>query len=351
MTIAPALVAAGTSRVHRSAFKLLEFALSLMRLLKFMLSLLPMRHEDSSLVVSPYAGNIPMEQAPQVDDADCVRLTVGSLNPGRSGLANIGNNALLEWRLWAIVGAAKARDIQILVLPGARFPLGARGLIDAAAWARDVLIVLVGHLSGLVHVQAGSRRTKGNAGISGFHEADRLAQRKAVDKYVHQLQSNPQAAEQFLAKFFTRADNFEVHLLDDNGFPLSDAGMLSHLVADMMGIELTILSRKTKIFLNIVVWVDFASLPPAVSPSDHPLEQTIFGPYRLPVEELKRFVPRAPPVAQSEAPRYTLMHLPEGHSYTGTMRKTEAQSPRPDAHWGTRSKPSSQCESGVAKLR
>eukprot|EP00438_Fugacium_kawagutii_P003600 Skav221608 [mRNA] locus=scaffold1698:941151:944102:- [translate_table: standard] len=485
MTIAPALVAAGTSRVHRSAFKLLEFALSLMRLLKFMLSLLPMGHEDSSLVVSPYAGNIPMEQAPQVDDADCVRLTVGSLNPGRSGLANIGNNTLLEWRLWAIVGAAKARDIQILVLPGARFPLGAllpqnlgycflgprsskwdtvgilcaeevepllvplddfstnrvlwlscadkqgggghsfllcgfyaapggdletwthiitsykevqrtfpgcpivlagdgnahlkdivhhelscsclhcrqsskdatieamileaglkvlnpdrpthcsgtiidlvlvprgtdgavtvepdfvggsdhnllflqtsftcttsvgtgvgriswltsdlwdqsidfieelvmelrtgieeiivdatarpqqlggqtskklrRGLIDAAAWARDVLIVLVGHLSGLVRVQAGSRRTKGNAGISGFHEADRLAQRKAVDKYVHLLQSNPQAAEQFLAKFFTRADNFEVHLLDDNGFPLSDAGMLSHLVEDMMG--------------------------------------------------------------------------------------------------------------------
>lgn len=72
------------------------------------------------------------------------------------------------------------------------------------------------------------------------------------------------------------------------------------------------------------VWVDFASLPPPVSPSDHPLEQTIFGPYRLPVEELKRFVPRAPPrMATQEAPRYTLMHLPEGHSFTGTMRKTE----------------------------
>ena len=40
--------------------------------------------------------------------------------------------------------------------------------------------------------------------------------------------------------------------------------------------------------------MDFASLPPPVSPSDHPLEQTVFGPYRLPVEELKRFVPRAP---------------------------------------------------------
>lgn len=73
------------------------------------------------------------------------------------------------------------------------------------------------------------------------------------------------------------------------------------------------------------VWVDFASLPPPVSPSDHPLEQTIFGPYRLPVEELKRFVPRAAPVkvATKDGPRYTLMHLPEGHSFTGTMRKTE----------------------------
>jgi len=69
------------------------------------------------------------------------------------------------------------------------------------------------------------------------------------------------------------------------------------------------------------VWVDCASLPSAVSPSDHPLEQTIFGPYRLPVEELKSFVPRAPETA--EILGYTLMHLPEGHSFTGHMRKTE----------------------------
>ncbi|CAK9043263.1 Uncharacterized protein (Fragment), partial [Durusdinium trenchii] len=75
------------------------------------------------------------------------------------------------------------------------------------------------------------------------------------------------------------------------------------------------------------VWVDFASLPPPVSPSDHPLEQTIFGPYRLPVEELKRFVPREngrePSKATLAKKGYTLMHLPEGHHFTGSMRKTE----------------------------
>lgn len=123
--IAPSLVSAGSSRVHLSATKLLEFALGLMRLLKLMISFLPMRYEATSQVVSPFAGNIPRAQAPTVDAEDCVCLTIGNLNPGRSGLANIGNNTLLEWRLWAIVGAAKARDIQILVLPGARFPLGA----------------------------------------------------------------------------------------------------------------------------------------------------------------------------------------------------------------------------------
>lgn len=461
VTNAPSLVAAGSPRVHRSATKLLEFAVGLMRLLKFMLSFLPMTHEASSLVVSPFAGNIPLEQALAGEDEDKVFLAIGALNPGRSGLANIGNNALLEWRLWAIVGAAKARDIQIMVLPGARFPLGAllpqnlgfcflgprsskwdtvgilcteevepllvplddfstdrvlwlscaakqggnghsfllcgfyaapggdlktwshiitsyhevqrafpgcpivlagdgnvhlqsivhhelscsclhckqysndatieamisqaglrvlnpdcpthcsgtiidvilvprgsggavtaepdfigesdhkllflrtsftcktsigagfgriswlisdlwdqgiefiedlitelrtaveeiimdsvarpqqlggqiskklrRGFIDAAAWARDVLIVLVGHLNSLVRVQAGSRRPMGNAQVSQFHETERFAQRKAVDKYVHLLQNNPLAAEQFLAKYFARSDAFEVH--------------------------------------------------------------------------------------------------------------------------------------------
>mmetsp|Transcript_43468 Transcript_43468/g.81059 ORF Transcript_43468/g.81059 Transcript_43468/m.81059 type:complete len:531 (-) Transcript_43468:36-1628(-) len=69
------------------------------------------------------------------------------------------------------------------------------------------------------------------------------------------------------------------------------------------------------------VWADCSSLPSPVSQSDHPLEQTIFGPYRLPVAELKSFVPRVPDGNLSLG--YTLMHLPEGHSFTGSMRKTE----------------------------
>ena len=47
-------------------------------------------------------------------------LTIGSL----STPADLDYNTLLEWRLWAITGAAKARDIQVLFLPGARLPPG-----------------------------------------------------------------------------------------------------------------------------------------------------------------------------------------------------------------------------------
>eukprot|EP00930_Biecheleria_cincta_P069830 TRINITY_DN5751_c1_g1_i1.p1 TRINITY_DN5751_c1_g1~~TRINITY_DN5751_c1_g1_i1.p1 ORF type:complete len:568 (-),score=85.06 TRINITY_DN5751_c1_g1_i1:289-1887(-) len=69
------------------------------------------------------------------------------------------------------------------------------------------------------------------------------------------------------------------------------------------------------------VWVDFASLPEPVTQADHPLEQTVFGPYRLPIRELKSFVPRQPHAQEQVA--YTLLHLPEGHSFEGVMKKTE----------------------------
>lgn len=68
------------------------------------------------------------------------------------------------------------------------------------------------------------------------------------------------------------------------------------------------------------VWVDFASLPDPVTQADHPLEQTVFGPYRLPVRELKTFVPRQPDAQEQVA--YTLLHLPEGHSFEGVMKQT-----------------------------
>eukprot|EP00913_Durusdinium_trenchii_P020282 g19055.t1 len=108
---------------------------------------------------------------------------------------------------------------------------------------------------------------------------------------------------------------------------LHEEGAAARERAPRPSLSMPKLRRHTMGFQFEQVWVDFASLPPPVSPSDHPLEQTIFGPYRLPVEELKRFVPREngrePSKATLAKKGYTLMHLPEGHHFTGSMRKTE----------------------------
>eukprot|EP00931_Biecheleriopsis_adriatica_P075958 TRINITY_DN49723_c0_g1_i1.p1 TRINITY_DN49723_c0_g1~~TRINITY_DN49723_c0_g1_i1.p1 ORF type:complete len:598 (+),score=140.71 TRINITY_DN49723_c0_g1_i1:105-1796(+) len=74
------------------------------------------------------------------------------------------------------------------------------------------------------------------------------------------------------------------------------------------------------------VWIDFASLPTPVAPSDHPLEQTSFGPYRLHVKELKSFVPRVADPQAAGSCAYTLLHLPDGHSFEGVMKRVKYDS-------------------------
>jgi len=74
------------------------------------------------------------------------------------------------------------------------------------------------------------------------------------------------------------------------------------------------------------VWVDWASFPGAVSggsPSiegDHPFENMSFGPYCMPVKALKDpgFLKSTPDQKDSG---YTMLHLPEGHAFNGTMQK------------------------------
>eukprot|EP00927_Polykrikos_kofoidii_P028715 TRINITY_DN24997_c0_g1_i1.p1 TRINITY_DN24997_c0_g1~~TRINITY_DN24997_c0_g1_i1.p1 ORF type:complete len:607 (+),score=81.36 TRINITY_DN24997_c0_g1_i1:75-1823(+) len=65
------------------------------------------------------------------------------------------------------------------------------------------------------------------------------------------------------------------------------------------------------------VWVDRVSLPSPVSPTDHPLEQTVFGPYRLPVREIKAIFERV------DGPNrgYTVLCVKdkEGHNFEGVM--------------------------------
>lgn len=69
------------------------------------------------------------------------------------------------------------------------------------------------------------------------------------------------------------------------------------------------------------VWIDIASLPTPVTPSDHPLEQVLFGPYKLSVLELKKLVPKVPDGQQLA--QYTVLHLPEDYRFQGAMKLTK----------------------------
>ena len=108
-------------------------------------------------------------------------------------------------------------------------------LLDTAAWTRDVAVVIAGHCSGVVRVR-GSIPNKGvNAGNEAlFRDQEGVVARKAVDTFLCLQRENPAAAEKFLGRYFAKADVFELSLLDSAGFPLSDAGMLEALVADLM---------------------------------------------------------------------------------------------------------------------
>jgi len=65
------------------------------------------------------------------------------------------------------------------------------------------------------------------------------------------------------------------------------------------------------------VWVDCASLPDPVDAKDHPCEQLSYGPFRMPVGELKRLFP---PLGQGVQERYTVLRVPEGDKWEGTMQ-------------------------------
>jgi len=64
------------------------------------------------------------------------------------------------------------------------------------------------------------------------------------------------------------------------------------------------------------VWVDCASLPDAVDQVDHPLEKIEYGPFLLPVRELKRLVAPVPGEALAV---FTELRLDESMKYDSTM--------------------------------
>ena len=84
------------------------------------------------VVVSPYVGGVVLDHAEMMQRQatkrfmSCDVLNIATQNPGRIGLTALGSTEILSWRLWAISNELIERDIHICVLPGARFPIGAR---------------------------------------------------------------------------------------------------------------------------------------------------------------------------------------------------------------------------------
>ena len=83
-------------------------------------------------LTSPLAGAIPAKFAERLrgdaplQESLITSLNIGILNPGRNGLSNPANDNVLWWRLWEIASATLSMDINLLVLPYPRLPLGAR---------------------------------------------------------------------------------------------------------------------------------------------------------------------------------------------------------------------------------
>ena len=79
----------------------------------------------SANVGSPYAG--PLSQgsaaAPSASSPPTrAALRIAVLNPGRSDLLQLGAELLLERRLEAVAHALVTQDVDLCILPGARFP-------------------------------------------------------------------------------------------------------------------------------------------------------------------------------------------------------------------------------------
>lgn len=70
------------------------------------------------------ARNEVLTRSPQA--ASALQLKLASLNPGRTGLAALGSNQLIHWRIQAIAATLLEENIDICALPGARFPPGAQ---------------------------------------------------------------------------------------------------------------------------------------------------------------------------------------------------------------------------------
>ena len=99
------------------------------------LSVLPLLSSQSgqcAFIQSPYAGGVLSRYAAALADRDASKpqpfnidsLKLGTLNPGRTAVAILGTNDVIQWRLWAVALKLVDLKIDICVVPGHRLPHG-----------------------------------------------------------------------------------------------------------------------------------------------------------------------------------------------------------------------------------
>ena len=98
-----------------------------------------------------------------------------------------------------------------------------RAILDAAAWCREVLVAVAGHLHGLVAVTVTKKKKRQLTEPVASHHLDNLQVSKAVaaaqltarQKFAALCAKDPAKADSFLSGFFNRSRRFEVSLVDE----------------------------------------------------------------------------------------------------------------------------------------
>ena len=121
-------------------------------------------------------------------------------------------------------------------------------LLDGAAWARDVIITLVGHAAGATRAVAPARRPRvkppclvdpeAHAGHDTYRRAVAratwTAHKAVIHKYAQLRRDAPNEAERYIAKFFSAQQAFEIALVQPStGESLDCPGMVAAVEADL----------------------------------------------------------------------------------------------------------------------
>ena len=91
-----------------------------------LLRVLPKRHDQHTVVVSPWAGGSHASEVTNRysgSSGSVYNLRICCLNPGRLGFSD-QSGAVLWWRLWEIAAYGIENSVQIFVCPGPRLPEG-----------------------------------------------------------------------------------------------------------------------------------------------------------------------------------------------------------------------------------